>query len=57
LKKIATKITYIIVIIGIIYSCDSVKRVPDNKQLLKKIEISVDGNSKTKEDLTGFIFQ
>jgi hypothetical protein len=57
LKKILTKITLLIVIIGLIYSCDSVKRVPDNKQLLTKVEITVDGNSKIKEDLTGFIFQ
>jgi hypothetical protein len=57
LKKIPTKITLLIVIIGLIYSCDSVKRVPDNKQLLTKVEITVDGNSKIKEDLTGFIFQ
>lgn len=57
MKKIPTKITLLIVIIGLIYSCDSVKRVPDNKQLLTKVEITVDGNSKIKEDLTGFIFQ
>jgi len=57
LKKIPTKITLLIVIIGLIYSCDSVKRVPDNKQLLTKVEITVDGKSKIKEDLTGFIFQ
>jgi hypothetical protein len=50
LKKILTKITLLIVIIGLIYSCDSVKRVPDNKQLLTKVEITVDGNSKIKEE-------
>lgn len=57
MKKIPTKITLLIVIIGLIYSCDSVKRVPDNKQLLTKVEITVDGKSKNQEDLTSFIYQ
>lgn len=57
MKKIPTKIALLIFIIGLIYSCDSTKRVPENKQLLTKIEITVDGKSKNQEDLTGFIYQ
>ncbi|WP_310377434.1 BamA/TamA family outer membrane protein [Flavobacterium sp.] len=48
MKKISTKITAFILIATLISACDSVKRVPDGKQLLTKNEISV--NDKVIKD-------
>lgn len=57
MKKIATKIS-LFILIGIIYSaCNSVKRVPEGKFLLKKNEIKIDGKSSSEETITDLLYQ
>lgn len=57
LKKISAKISFIIVIALIFYACDSVKRVPDGKNLLAKSVVIVDGKKVKNEEVTELITQ
>ncbi len=57
MKKISAKISLIILTALIFYACDSVKRVPDGKNLLAKSEIIVDGKKVKNEDITELITQ
>ena len=57
MKKISAKISLIIVITLFFYACDSVKRVPDGKNLLTKSEIIVDGKKIKNEEITELISQ
>ena len=57
MKKITAKISLIILIALIFYACDSVKRVPDGKNLLAKSEIIVDGKKIKSENVTELVSQ
>jgi outer membrane protein assembly factor BamA len=57
LKKISTKIATFILIGIIISACDTVKRVPDGKQLLTKNEILVNGKTTKDDDVTNQLYQ
>lgn len=57
MRNIVTKIA-LIILIGIIYSaCDSVKRVPAEKKLLIKNEITVDGQTNKDEVIDELLYQ
>jgi outer membrane protein assembly factor BamA len=57
LKKISTKIVTFILIGIIISACDSVRRVPEGKQLLIKNEILVNNKSVKTEDVVNQLYQ
>ena len=57
LKKISTKIATFILIGIIISACDTVKRVPDGKQLLTKNEILANGKTVKDEDVINQLYQ
>lgn len=57
MKKISAKILFIILIILFFYACNSVKRVPEGKNLLAKSEIIVDGKKEKNEDITELLSQ
>lgn len=57
MKKISAKISLIILIALFFYACDSVKRVPDGKNLLAKSDVIVDGKKVKNEDVTGLLSQ
>jgi hypothetical protein len=57
LKKISAKISLIILIALFFYACNSVKRVPEGKNLLAKSEIIVDGKKVKNEDITELLSQ
>lgn len=57
MKKISTKISLIILIALFFYACDSVKRVPEGKNLLAKSDVIVDGKKVKNEDVTGLLSQ
>ena len=57
MKKISTKIATFIVIGIIISACDTVKRVPAEKQLLTKNEILVNDKSTKEDDITNQLYQ
>ncbi len=45
LKRISAKISFIILIIVLLYACDSTKRVPNGENLLVHTELIVDGKT------------
>jgi outer membrane protein assembly factor BamA len=57
LRNKATKIALIILSGWVLYSCSLVKRVPEGKHLLKKAEITVNGNAKTGDELKDQLYQ
>ncbi len=57
MKRIFTKISFIILIIIVFYACDSTKRVPNGKKLLYKTELTVDGKIIKDENITGLLLQ
>lgn len=57
LKKISTKIATFILIGIIISACDTVKRVPDGKQLLTKNEILANGKTVKDDDVINQLYQ
>jgi len=57
LKKISTKIATFILIGIIISACDTVKRVPEGKQLLTKNEIQVNGKKTKNEEVDLQLYQ
>ena len=57
LKNKITKIALIIVSGLLLYSCSLVKRVPEGKHLLKKANISVNGDAKNEEELNNQLYQ
>ena len=57
MKKFSTKIATFIVIGIIICACDTVKRVPEGKQLLTKNEILVNDKASKEDDLTNQLYQ
>jgi len=57
LKKISTKIATFILIGIIISACDTVKRVPDGKQLLTKNEILANGKKVKDDDVINQLYQ
>ena len=57
MKKISAKISLIILIALFFYACNSVKRVPEGKNLLAKSEIIVDGKKVKNEDITELLSQ
>jgi len=57
LKKISTKIGTFILIGIIISACDTVKRVPESKQLLTKNEISVNNKNTSEDDIVNQLYQ
>jgi len=57
LKKISTKIATFILIGIIISACDTVKRVPEGKQLLTKNEILVNNKVVKNEDVINQLYQ
>ena len=57
MKKISTKITAFILIATIIVACNTVKRVPENKQLLTKNKIEVNGKVIKNENLLNQLYQ
>ena len=57
MRNIVTKIA-LIILIGIIYSaCDAVKRVPEDKRLLTKNEITVDGENNKDDIVSELLYQ
>ena len=57
LKKISTKIATFILIGVIISACDTVKRVPDGKQLLTKNEILANDKTVKNDDVINQLYQ
>lgn len=57
MKKISTKIGTFILIGIIISACDTVKRVPESKQLLTKNEISVNNKNTSEDDIVNQLYQ
>lgn len=57
MKKISTKITAFILIATIITACNVVKRVPDNKYLLTKNQILVNGKVVKDENIVNQLYQ
>ena len=57
LKKISTKIATFILIGIIISACNTVKRVPDGKQLLTKNEILANGKTVKDDDVINQLYQ
>jgi len=57
LKKISTKISLFILIGIIMTACDTVKRVPDGKRLLKKNEILVNDKLEKDENIENLLYQ
>ena len=57
MKKISTKIATFILIGIIISACDTVKRVPDGKQLLTKNEILANGKTVKDDDVINQLYQ
>jgi outer membrane protein assembly factor BamA len=57
LKKHFTKISLFILIGLIIIGCNTTKRVPDDKRLLIKNEISIDGKATKDEDIFSQLYQ
>ncbi|HSN49541.1 MAG TPA: BamA/TamA family outer membrane protein [Flavobacterium sp.] len=57
MKKISTKIATFILIGIIISACDTVKRVPEGKQLLIKNEISENGKKVKDDDVINQLYQ
>ncbi|MGG7034369.1 MAG: BamA/TamA family outer membrane protein [Flavobacterium sp.] len=57
MRKILAKIS-LFILIGIIYSaCNSVKRVPENRHLLEKVEIFIDGKKTNDEAIEQLLYQ
>ncbi|GGD20175.1 translocation and assembly module lipoprotein TamL [Flavobacterium orientale] len=57
MKSSDTKIVLLIVITILIYSCNTVKRVPDGKSLLVNTEIIVDGKASNQESVNEILIQ
>jgi len=57
LKKITTKISLFILIGIIMLACDTVKRVPDGKRLLKKNEIILNDKASKDENIENLLYQ
>lgn len=57
MKNISTKIATFILIVIIISACNTVKRVPDGKQLLMKNEIRVDDKITTLDAIENQLYQ
>jgi outer membrane protein assembly factor BamA len=57
LKLQFSKIVLIIVITGFLYSCDTVKRVPENKRLLVENTIYVNDKKNKTERINNLLFQ
>ncbi len=57
MKNSLAKISLIILIVIIVVSCNTTKRVPDNKRLLMKNEISVDGKLEKDEEVMYQLYQ
>ncbi|MDP2160004.1 MAG: BamA/TamA family outer membrane protein [Flavobacterium sp.] len=57
MKSRVTKIVLLIVITILIYSCNTVKRVPDGKSLLVNTEIVVDGTTAKQENINELLLQ
>lgn len=52
-----SKIVLFIVITGFLYSCNSVKRVPEDKHLLVENSIYVNGKKNNTERINNLLFQ
>ena len=57
MKKISTKIATFIVIGIIISACDTVKRVPEGKQLLTENEVLVNDKTTKEDNITNQLYQ
>lgn len=57
MKYNSSKITLLIVITAIIYSCSPLKRVPDDEMLLAKNEIIVDSQKVTNDSIQVLLYQ
>ncbi|MBN8643181.1 MAG: BamA/TamA family outer membrane protein [Flavobacteriales bacterium] len=57
MKNSLAKISLIILIVTIIVSCNTTKRVPDAKRLLMKNEVSVDGKIDKDEEVINQLYQ
>ncbi len=57
LKKLSTKISLFILIAMIISACNSLKRVPNGKQLLTKNEIVVNDEKEKDDDVVNQLYQ
>ena len=57
MKLLFTKISILILFLSIFLACNVVKKVPDQKYLLKKNTVYVDGNKNKDEDLSNQIVQ
>jgi outer membrane protein assembly factor BamA len=57
LKKPVAKITLFILIAFITVACNSTKRVPEDKNLLNKVQFSIDGSNSKDEALTDQLYQ
>lgn len=57
LKSISAKISFIILTLTFIWGCNSLKRVPDDRFLLIKNEIEVDGKKEKSEAISELLYQ
>lgn len=57
MKNKATKIALIILSAWALYSCSLTKRVPDNRKLLKKNEIIVNGDKEKTDEVNNQLYQ
>ncbi len=57
LRSIHAKISFIILTLALFWSCNSIKRVPDDKYLLIKNEINVDGKRERSEEINNLLYQ
>lgn len=57
MKNICTKIAFIIVSGIILHSCNAVKKVPENRQLLTKVTVDVNGKKTTEDGAINQLYQ
>jgi len=57
LKTTSAKISLFIVIVSIITSCNTTKRVPENRRLLMKNELIVDGKKEKDDEVVNQLYQ
>ncbi len=57
MKKTSTKISLFLLTATVFFACNTVKRVPDGKQLLKENEILINNEKTTDENIHNLLYQ
>lgn len=57
MKKTSTKISLFLLTVTLVFACNTVKRVPDGKRLLKENEILINGEKTKDENIHNLLYQ